>query len=36
MLSPAHREFADNYLADLAAVLAETAPQAAKAPRYAG
>ena len=36
MLSPAHREFADTYLADLAAALAETAPQAAKAPTYAG
>lgn len=36
MLSPAHREFADTYLADLAAALAETAPQAATAPTYAG
>ncbi|MBI3438226.1 MAG: aspartate aminotransferase family protein [Proteobacteria bacterium] len=36
MLSPAHREFADKYLADLAAALAETAPNAAKAPTYAG
>jgi glutamate/tyrosine decarboxylase-like PLP-dependent enzyme len=36
MLSPAHREFAENYLADLAAALAETAPQAVKAPTYAG
>ncbi|MBS0385675.1 MAG: aspartate aminotransferase family protein [Proteobacteria bacterium] len=36
MLSPAHREFADKYLADLAAVLAETAPQTTKAPTYAG
>jgi glutamate/tyrosine decarboxylase-like PLP-dependent enzyme len=36
MLSPAHREFAESYLADLAAALAETAPQAAKAPTYAG
>jgi glutamate/tyrosine decarboxylase-like PLP-dependent enzyme len=36
MLSPAHREFADSYLADLAAALAETAPQAAVAPTYGG
>jgi glutamate/tyrosine decarboxylase-like PLP-dependent enzyme len=36
MLSPAHREFAESYLADLAAALAETAPQGAKAPTYAG
>ena len=36
MLSPAHREFAESYLADLAAALAETAPQAAVAPTYAG
>lgn len=36
MLSPAHREFADKYLADLVAALAETAPNAAKAPTYAG
>jgi sphinganine-1-phosphate aldolase len=36
MLSPAHREFTESYLADLAAALAETAPQAAKAPTYAG
>jgi len=36
MLSPAHREFAESYLADLAAALAETAPQATAAPTYAG
>jgi sphinganine-1-phosphate aldolase len=36
MLSPAHREFADTYLADLAAALAETASSSAKAPTYAG
>ncbi len=36
MLSPAHREFAATYLADLAAALVETAPSAAKAPTYAG
>ncbi|MFZ2029740.1 MAG: aminotransferase class V-fold PLP-dependent enzyme [Vitreimonas sp.] len=36
MLSPAHREFAESYLADLAVALAETAPQAAVAPTYGG
>ena len=36
MLSPAHREFARDYLADLGAALAETAPRGAKAPTYAG
>ena len=36
MLSPAHREFAENYLRDLAASLAETAPHAAKTASYAG
>lgn len=36
MLSPAHREFADHYLTDLAAALKETAPSAAKAAPYAG
>ncbi len=36
MLSPAHREFAGAYLADLAAALGETAPQPAQAPTYAG
>ena len=36
MLSPAHREFADKYLDDLGAALAETASQGAQAPTYAG
>ena len=36
MLSPAHREFAENYLRDLSAALADTAPHAALAATYAG
>jgi glutamate/tyrosine decarboxylase-like PLP-dependent enzyme len=36
MLSPAHREFADRYLEDLAAALAESTQQSPMAPRYAG
>lgn len=36
MLSPAHRQFADNYLKDLAAALFDAAPHAAKAATYAG